>query len=346
LSTIRFEVRDAANIRFCISPLWETVRSLYALADPGRHVVHLPWMRQVRTLIGDPDLAGHLHLLSGFARPGAWLPDFLTPPPPGPLTDIEEELTAVRATPPETILADLAAIATKSPLTPPAMAALAEPELVLQRLVESTRVWHRIVIAPHWPRMQALLEADIAHRSRSLAEGGVHGLFNSLHPTIRWATDRIVSDDRWDLDLDLRGRGLPLMPSVFVDRRVLWNIRADSAPVAVYPARASATLWQTGPHASQALSAVVGITRAQLLTMLQAPATTTELARRVDLSAAAVSQHLQALHAAGLIGRSQHGRSVLYVATQAGITLLRASGQDDGTMSTPRPERKGSPGSS
>lgn len=323
MSVIHFEVSDAAEIRFCISPLWETVRSLHALGDPGRHVVHLPWVQRMRQVTGEAHLAPQLELLHSFVRPGVWMPDFLTPPPPGPLVSLEEELAVVRCTQPEVVIADLQATTVRAPLAKAAKAALTDPLALLPRLTQAIRVWHDVAIAPHWTRMRALLEADIAHRARQLAEGGALRLFNTLHPTVHWAGDRIVANDPWNLEVDLRGRGLPLMPSVFVDSKVLWNIRADSPPIGIYPARAAATLWEGAAEARQGLAGVMGATRARLLDMLQVPATTTELARRLDLSPAAVSQNLQSLHAARLVTRSQHGRSVLYVTTELGIALLR-----------------------
>lgn len=326
MSQVRFEVADAAGIRFGISPLWETVRSLYALADPGRHWPHRPWVRAVRQLASNRDLARSVELLRAFAHPGAWLPDFLTPRPAGPIVELEDELAVLAATPPEVVAADLTATTAKRPLTRLAAATLADPAGTLPLLVDAARTWHRAAIAPYWPQMRALLDADIAFRARQLAEGGATRLFDTLHPTVRWAGDRIIADDPWDIDLDLRGRGLPLVPSVFVDRRVLWNVRADSPPVAVYPARSVATLWRRPVPASPGLAAVLGTTRARLLAMVRDPATTTGLALRTGLSPAAVSQHLHTLHAAGLITRSRHGRSVRYLATGAGRLLLTING--------------------
>src|SRR5918997_3453935 len=53
--------------------------------------------------------------------------------------------------------------------------------------------------------------------------------------------------------------------------------------------------------------------RLELLDLLaQAPRTVDELARASEQSAANTSQHLQALHAAGLVARSREGTSVRY----------------------------------
>ncbi|MFD0331981.1 ArsR/SmtB family transcription factor [Streptacidiphilus monticola] len=59
---------------------------------------------------------------------------------------------------------------------------------------------------------------------------------------------------------------------------------------------------------------------------MDAPASTTELARRAGLTAAGVSQHLTALRAAGLVSAHRAGRSVLYARTEVGNALLVPSG--------------------
>src|SRR4051794_40684082 len=120
MSQIRFGISDVADIRFVISPLWETVRSMYAVADPGRHVIHLPWVRRVAALAERPEIAP----LCGYVRPHGWTPDFLTPAPTGPLVTFDGELAALRATPPEVVAADIDATASRLPLTGVARAAL------------------------------------------------------------------------------------------------------------------------------------------------------------------------------------------------------------------------------
>ncbi|NUP47470.1 MAG: helix-turn-helix transcriptional regulator [Catenulispora sp.] len=331
MSEIRFAATDVAEIRFAVSPLWETVRSLFVLADPGRYFLHVPWVRRARVLAQDPELAAHVRLLRRVARPGLYLPDFLTPPAPGPLADFEEELLTVAATPEHVIAADLAAV-TRLGAADPGLEPLGpklSPDL-LPDLLQAVRAWHNAAILPDWPRMRALLEADIAFRARQVAEGGVRRLFDTLHPTVRWAGDRVIADDPWHLEIDVGGRGLPLMPSVFVDRRVLWTVRAESPPAAIYPVRAAATLWERRREPVNGLAQAFGKTRADLLALVRDPATTTELARRLELSPPTVSQHLHALLAAGLVARSPTGRTVLYFVTAEGAALLRVNGLEVG----------------
>jgi DNA-binding transcriptional ArsR family regulator len=69
---------------------------------------------------------------------------------------------------------------------------------------------------------------------------------------------------------------------------------------------------------------VIGNSRVLLLTELESPASTTDLAGRSGLSAAGVSQHLTALRAAGLVSCHRAGRSVLYARTAVADALLAA----------------------
>src|ERR671927_1752388 len=77
--------------------------------------------------------------------------------------------------------------------------------------------------------------------------------------------------------------------------------------------------------------AFASATRLELLDLLaQAPRTVDELARAGGQSTANTSQHLQALHAAGLVTRTREGTSVRYAlagdqALQAWVALRDAS---------------------
>ncbi|WP_349879943.1 DUF5937 family protein [Micromonospora sp. HUAS YX12] len=325
MSELRFTLTDVAGVRFGVSPANETVMSLWALAEPARYPVHLPWTDRARATLRRPEVAGRVRPLVELTLPRRWLPDFLTPAA-RPGVEMPEQLDQIAATPPDVVVRDLLATAPSRPLRPFGRALLADPAGLLPQLVEALRVWYDEAIAPDWPRMRALLDADVAYRAAQLAEGGTGKLFERLHPSLRWLGDRVVSDDPFERDFDLRGRGLALNPSVFTHQRVLWNLLEDSMPAGAYPVRAVGTLWERGPEpAGDALARVVGGGRAALLHLLDAATTTTDLARLTGLSAGNVSQHLAALHAAGLVVRSRAGRHVLYRNTEVGAALLRAA---------------------
>ncbi|MFU8873924.1 ArsR family transcriptional regulator [Micromonospora sp. SL4-19] len=326
MSQLRFGAADVAGVRLTVSPLWETVSSMWALDDPLRHAVHLPWIDRARMALRRPEVAVQVRPLVELTQPRRWLPDFLTPPAACPDVELAEQLDQIAATPPDVVIRDLLATTPKRPLSPFGRALLGDPRGLLPQLVTALRIWYDEAIAPDWHRIRSVLEADIAHRAALLADGGAGRFFGQLHPTLRWLGDRVVSDDPWRLDFDLGGRGLVLNPGIFTDRRVLWNLLEDSPPAGTYPVRAVGTLWAASPvPPGDPLVRVVGSGRAALLHLLDTAATTTDLARRVGMSCGNVSQHLSALCAAGLVARTRQGRHVLYRNTEAGMVLVRAS---------------------
>ena len=103
-------------------------------------------------------------------------------------------------------------------------------------------------------------------------------------------------------------------------------------PVLVYPPRGLAELWREPTEAqSDPLAALVGRTRATLLAMVDLPRTTTQLAEQLDLSPAAVSEHLKILKEIALVTARRRGRMVLYQRTAAATALLAAIRSDRAT---------------
>ncbi|WP_405429108.1 ArsR family transcriptional regulator [Micromonospora sp. NBC_00617] len=326
MSELRFSLADVAGVRLAVSPVNETVMSMWALASPVRYAVHLPWIDRARVTLGRPEVAARVRPLTHLVGRGRWLPDFLTPAA-RPNVEMAEQLEQIAATPPSVVVQDLLATTPSRPLNPFGQALLTDPRGLLPQLVDAVRVWYDEAIAPDWPRMRVLLDADVAYRAAQLAENGAGRFFEQLHPSLHWHGDRVISDDTFERDFDLRGRGLALNPTVFTQRNVLWNLLEDSLPAGAYPVRAVGTLWEaTAPPAGDPLARVIGPGRAALLHLLDTATTTTDLARRTGMSAGNVSQHLAALHAAGLVSRSRQGRHVRYRNTDAAGVLLRASG--------------------
>ncbi|HEY0539336.1 MAG TPA: winged helix-turn-helix domain-containing protein [Actinoallomurus sp.] len=104
------------------------------------------------------------------------------------------------------------------------------------------------------------------------------------------------------------------------------RVAPPEPPQLAYPARGIGSIWDPGPTTgTDALAAVLGRSRTRLLTELEAPASTTQLAHRTGLSPAGVSQYLTALRDAGLVSVHRAGRSVLYARTAAAETLLKAA---------------------
>lgn len=118
------------------------------------------------------------------------------------------------------------------------------------------------------------------------------------------------------------GRGLLLVPSIFAHKPTP-PANASEPPMVVYPSRGIATLWATTPvNTPQALTELLGSTRATLLSLLDDPLSTTELARRLHVTPSAVSQHLRVLRANGLLIRARAGRQVLYRRSRLATELV------------------------
>ena len=197
----------------------------------------------------------------------------------------------------------------------------------LFELADAMSAYWELLLAPLWPRMRMLCEADVMHRARQLATGGAEHLFNDLHPSVSWRDDRLLIDQlHVHGPRRLAGRGLLLTPSVFVPR-VFTLTAGDWQPLLRYPPRGLANLWHRDDAAAPTgLAAVLGATRADLLSRLSSPVSTSELALRTGGSPSGVSQHLTALHAAGLVQRHRMGRYVLYVRTTTAERLLAGAG--------------------
>jgi DNA-binding transcriptional ArsR family regulator len=100
-------------------------------------------------------------------------------------------------------------------------------------------------------------------------------------------------------------------------------MRPIAAGTLRYPARGIASLWEPDAVTSDALAALLGRTRAAMLALLAAPATTGDIAERLDVTPGAVSQHLGVLRAAGLVASRRDGRTLLHLRTERGDALLR-----------------------
>lgn len=331
---IRFElgVEDLAWTRFAISPLAETVHSLLAVSDPSYHALHLPWLRSIRVDAVDVALLlalvgptrGRERFLSG---PSRALPDFLTPPPARFAPRFEDELAIVRASAPAIVRRDL--IATHAPDPVPAALAPATRRssravtALRDRICDELERYHELALAPSWPEMRLVLEADTTYRARQLAIGGARLLFADMHPNLRWR-DGVLEIEEMISEHTVRaaGRGLRLMPSIFAVKPAP-PLVPEEPPALTYPSRGVATLWAPPPPVPRSsLASLLGAPRARLLDMLGEPLPTVEIARRLKVTPSAVSQHLQVLHDTGLLTRARDGRQVLYRRTTLGDQLM------------------------
>lgn len=301
-------------MRFAFSPASEAVASLRVLQEPSRYAVHLPWLRAVR-----PRLAGlDLSLLLALVPLGPYYADFLTPPPSGPLPSVEAEFEQIASTNPEKVVAEVA----KLPNTPVLQPVLHDPIAGARRAADDLSAYWEVAVAPYWPQIRGLLDAEVLRRSRQLARDGAAVMFNDLHERITWQDGTLrVRTDAWERRGPLVGDGILLVPSVF--RWPSTTVMAEPyEPKIGYPAPGVGTVWSHDVIPTpDALDDLIGRTRARILVTLDEPTTTTVLARRLDLRPGAVSQHLKVLTANGLLVRRRVGREVYYDRTAIGDAL-------------------------
>ncbi|MEU4675660.1 DUF5937 family protein [Micromonospora sp. NPDC023737] len=337
---LHFTAADLARVRFAASPLTETVASLRALAagSRGRHL-HRPWIDRFAECAGRLRKRD-LDLLRALVRPAGYIPDFLVPPPGRRSPTFADALAQVADADPEAVAKELAHLAShrvaqQGPGCERRRALLQalvdRPDAGIGPITEAIEAYHRVAIAPHWPRIDALLNEDIAYRLEALADGGVDRMMNNLHPSVTFADQTLTIAKYYEGHADCGGRGLLLVPCAFAWPDVLVRTAQPESPSVSYSPRGLGRLW--GEHSEQpdsALAGVLGQTRAALLAQLDLPMSTSQAATQMALSAPTLSVHLQALRAAGLLTSRRAGRQVLYSRTALGDQLLSEAGRPSG----------------
>jgi DNA-binding transcriptional ArsR family regulator len=323
----RFAVGDLATTSFAYSPLQETVFSLRSWTDTQRFPYQSPWVRRLRPAYARQDT----EMLGALWTGRGWIPDFLTPRPSRARPALAEELRHLRATPLELLAPDFERTFAVTPggLPPVIARGLDDPAALLERIVAALDGYWRECLAPDWwPRAQSVLEADLTHHAKVLAEQGAAQLFPSLDRRLTWTGDAVrlihPTDSDWPKgDIRVAGRGMVLTPTMFARGAATW-LDHGRPPLLSYPARGRATISEEPPPVTdRALVRLLGRARARLLLLLAEPASTTELAHRLDVTPGAVSQHLAVLYDAGLLSRTRSGRIVRYARTALGDQLCR-----------------------
>jgi DNA-binding MarR family transcriptional regulator len=196
------------------------------------------------------------------------------------------------------------------------------------RFLHQICAYHRSAIAPVWGIVRAQHANDRTSRAHTMLEQGVEGLLNTLHPRVRWNSPTLSLLDSTDGEIHLDGHGLALAPSFFLRKPALFfdPTAPGDAAVLIYPIRLDTTglvdIWTT-TDAERAIGKLLGRTRAQALTAIASGISTTgDIALRIGVSAAAVSQHLNVLRGARLIVTHRHGADSTHSITARGLNLL------------------------
>ncbi|WP_063786152.1 helix-turn-helix domain-containing protein [Streptomyces noursei] len=330
-----------ARSRFALSPLAETLGTVIALARPGPapwfaawHARHLPALGSVGA--ADPFARGLIALVSSTT----WLPRCVAIPPPNGLrTSLADELAAVRTLPDA---AFRAALETSAAHPHPRHAARHHRHRDLSwltghawadRTADLLQCLWRTHVAPDWTRRRTLLERDVAHRAGLLATRGWPGALDQMSRHSTWeGPDAIRFGRRPGPDRVIGDAGMLFVPVSLATGT--WLCEGPPGQYAqVYPARGGATVHALPQHTTApggALARLVGTGRAGLLHALRQPATSTELAARLQQSLGTVGGHLAVLRDAGLVVGTRVGRRVVYRRTERGDLLVGDAEPDPG----------------
>lgn len=305
-----------ATSRFALSPLTETVNALGLLATGDPRPADRSWYTEHagafrRRVAADPFAIDLLGTVLG----RGWLPDFMVRPPMGREPDISDELARVRATEPEVALADLAVPLHGSPLPPGVL--VPDPAAAVADLLGW--VWQH-TLAADWARRRRLLQSDITARSSRIATYGWADALADLAPKVRWLGDgQLQINSGVRPPRDLTGAELVLVPTTSGQGWVTWDLPHRYG--LVYPA-AGTLVDPASRGAPTALRRLLGPSRADLLTRLDHPATTTQLAAGTGLALGTVGHHLRVLYDSHLVHRRRAGAQVLYYRSDLGEHLV------------------------
>ncbi len=325
---IHFTAEDLERIQVSptLGPLAETVMALSLLRCPWRSLgTFSEWRGQVSGKI-----TAQMKALTCLIPPGTTGVDLGTLT--GEAPTIEQGVQALLAVPTENLLTEMEVTDRWHRLPAAAWAAVEADGKARRELAAATQAAYETLVEPYWIRIHARLRADQVARSRTLAYEGPDRLLASLQGRwIRWRPPvlEVLMYSRLEMHLD--GRGLALVPSVFVGQHPMltWDASDPLAmPRLILPAVGDQDghdyLWDGRRNAGAALAALVGRNRAAVLSAVADGCTTTELACRIGISPAAVSQHASVLRDAGLISTCRQGSAVLHVLTPLGSELLQA----------------------
>ncbi|MFB7495343.1 winged helix-turn-helix domain-containing protein [Streptomyces sp. NPDC056161] len=202
---------------------------------------------------------------------------------------------------------------------------------------ELGRFWSASVSA-RWNSVRQAAEGDIRHRAAAIAEHGLAATLNSLHPALTYDSGTLRIQDPRTLQVRETSR-ITLCPAPLA---TTWLLRTDpwgeDGTHLTYPVSSgrSGIRPAADPAVSDSLGQVIGQARFLLLSDLDRPRITIELAERHHMTASTVSYHLTRLHRVGLLNRIREGNRVYYQRTSEGDRLVVRQGR---ARAAQRPDR-------
>lgn len=316
---LKLDGQVLGNTTFALSPLAEVTASLWRHRDGvAQPAADRRWRDDARRRVPLDDLELLDHVVP---RVGA-VAAFMIPATTATAASIEDQLGVLAATPAEALSNEFAELWSGAPLPAPLNRLLSHGEGAGQLLADAVERYWSLAMLPHWPRILALLEDDIAQHMAVARRNGLTALLTGIHPcmgveagVLRFRSAAVAS---W------HGERLRLVPSVFLSSKILVNGARPDVIELTYGAFGAGRLWtSTPPVREDPLDALLGRSRATVLVELTTPAYTTQLVGRLGYSPATTSRHLSVLTKSGLVTRWRFGRVVWYHQTPLGESLVQ-----------------------
>lgn len=326
---IVFTGEDLARLRIAsgIDELWETAMSVHVLQQPGGGADLTAWRKRARADLAEAGLAQPVaRTLLPLLPIKAYFPDFLTPYQAQ--AGRQQGIDALADTPPSRVRRELDLLRRHTAL-PSALEDLSRGRrhaitglaALISRYCQTAFASHRVI-------MEQALGRERARLTRLITDHGVEAMLNALGPAARWRPPVLETHyAAGHYEIQLRGRGLTLIPSYFCRYTPVAMADPGLPPVLIYPAprrtHNPGDLARAGTD--DPLPDLLGATRARVLRCVAAATgcTTSELARRSGTSLSSASIHAQVLRRSGLITSTRHANMVIHQLTRLGADLIR-----------------------
>ena len=315
---------DISAIRFGISPGHELCHAIRVLQRPDDQPLQRGWLRGVRDRV--PREA--FELMAVIIGADGYFPDFLTATPSWDMSPADEA-QRLRAVRPELLRADLTKMVARSTgRRQEAIIRMMEHPVRARGMIADAwlELWAAL-LEPVWPQVERLLRADIAVRARRVTTDGLAAMVRGLHESVTWHGDGVrVRMRLHGEELDCRGSGLVLVPSVMSSHRCAVLTEPPAQPTLFYPAQGVTESWARDPGAAaRSLGALLSPARAEILLTAHDPRTTSQVAADCGLAVSTASHHLTVLRNSGLITSVRDGARMLHTRTPVGEALVGAA---------------------
>ncbi|WP_406215939.1 ArsR/SmtB family transcription factor [Streptomyces decoyicus] len=323
---IHFTTADFAQVRFAPrpAPLQELNVALMKMCRPDDELLFGRWRRRLLRSL-PPAVLPLRDVVPAEAAP-AFLDVFSD--------TLKEGADTVRATRPDLVRSEMERVyARQASPAPLWIRGLHRGDAeAWQLLVRAQRAAFDTALRPVWPLVQDLHQREFLRHALAVAEHGIGAALAALVPGSRVHESGWELDAPYEQDIELRGRGVLLLPTFHWTGRPLISHLPGRPLTVTYPAGPGVPLPSAeSDDTDDALAGVLGRTRVEILLLLADEHTTSALARRLAVSNATVSAHTAALRGAGLITTVRAGRAVLHRRTALGSLLVRRRGGTCGT---------------